>query len=52
MSEKIPKYILKLLRDLLVIRPCRHEKGEGNCVIKEEHKSYIMITYEKFLYVY
>lgn len=49
MLEKSSKlYLLKLLRDLLVKRPCKNEKGEGNCV-RKEHKSNIMIIYVKIL---
>lgn len=51
MPGKKIQSIFKLLRDLLIIRPCRNEKGEGNCV-RKECKSHIMIISAKILYVY
>lgn len=54
MSDKNSKVYTQIteIRNLLVLRPCRNEKGEGKCVIQEEPKSYIMIISVKILYVY
>lgn len=50
-GKKNPKYIYSNYWDFLVIRPCRNENVEGNCV-RKERKSHVMIIFAKILYVY